>query len=176
MGRLMKRYIFALIISLSLSGLGCSKYITLPAGPPPTPTPVPTATPTPNLTPVCSFTPLGSARYWTVAGGPTTFVIQDAAQWTSVNGVGFAPPVNFSTQMVLEVSEMIFVSCGWTGFGPSITSVCVYSDHIEVNYQHGGATPPNPTPPYTCGSFLSYYAQDLVAIPQSNLPVFWYGH
>ncbi len=132
-----------------------------------------TPTPTVNTTPVCGFT-LVPGTVNLLSPGPY-YVIQNAAEWSAANpnGTGVTmPPVNFSNQMIVEYSEWIQWNCGCSPIPPSITSVCEYSDHIEVDYQNGGVACPPPAA-YTCNSFFSNYFQALAIVPLSNLPVSW---
>ncbi len=174
----MKKAILSALILFGLTILGCSK-LPLPTPPvmPSTPTATPSVTPTatPITTPACGFIPFDIS----VGGFYTTdqnFVIQDATQWAAVNGASAAlPPVDFSKQMVLEIRDWLVVSCGCSAIMPSISSVCYYTDHIEVDYQEGGAYCPPPVGPVivTCNSVFSYGADYFAAIPQSSLPVTW---
>ena len=143
--------------------------------------PTVTFTPTVTYTPVCGFTPLPSETGLGLTVG--TFVIQNQTQWTSVNspyGVGpTAVPagVNFATQMILEVDQFVGWNCGCTGVPPTITSVCYYSNYIQVEYQNGGSLCPTPTPGGpTCNSFIQTNLSGLAVVPLSNLPVVWIAH
>lgn len=134
---------------------------------------MPTATPSPTViaTPVCGFTPLASTPAWGVASGD--YVIQNQTQWTNVNGTGTAvPAVNFSTQMILELSQTVVFDCMCSANPPVIVSVCTYPDHIQVLYHNGGETCPTPGG-VTCNSVFTTFLQSVVAVPQSNLPVSW---
>lgn len=141
----------------------------------------PTPTPTPNTTPVCGFTPV---PYPTpLSPGivpPGNSVIQNAAQWTAVNSSTVPlPAVNFNLQMILEVSLTEEWSCSCDSYPPTITSVCFYSDHIEVDYANPSLFCPTPIPGtvyVTCNSAWLRPVQVLAAVPQSNLPVVWVGH
>jgi hypothetical protein len=142
----------------------------------PTPTFTPTFTVTPTFTPVCGFTPVS---YPTITP-PTLvpagdYVIQSAAQWSTVNPSVPVPSVNFSQQMILELSQADIISCGCGGIPPVITSVCFYWDHIEVDYSNSGETCPPPGGP-SCYSISIVLDQVLVSVPQSNLPITWIGH
>jgi hypothetical protein len=162
----MKKFQFKLLfIALSLLPVACNRL--LPIGP----LPVPAPTPTPNMTPVCGFTPLPNTTNLDISG--TRFVIQNQTEWTNVNGPGTAlPPVDFSNQMILELSQGITCSCMCSPVPPAITSVCHYPSYIEVNYQSGGVSCP-PPPGYMCNSEFWTNYQSMVTVPQSNLPVSW---
>ena|GEM_PF-4038382 len=186
----MKKYMVGLFLVLTLYAAGCRGIGSLPLAPPPPPVPtyapMPTGTPTVNPTPICGFTDLGVGMSWIGSSGTTsTFVIQTAAQWAADNSTQAStnPPlsisVDFNRQMVLEVSEFDYYNCGCSSVPPSITSVCFYSDHVEVDYNHAGSYCPPPPPgriPVMCNSFFSLPLQDAVAVPQSSLPVTWIGH
>jgi hypothetical protein len=153
-----------------------------------TPTPSPTATSTATATPVCGFTQLPGTSYVvnTLPGGPVSvtsngpLVIQNEAQWTYVNVTAPAtPPVDFSTQMILEVPESLsYDICQCSLTPPSITSVCFYSDSIVAHYLpiaincapvilNGQLIPP------TCNTIVFVSLQAMAAVPQSSLPVTW---
>jgi hypothetical protein len=152
-----------------------------------TPSPTATSTPTVTSTPVCGFTPLPGTSYVvnTLPGGSITdtngpLVIQNQAQWTQVNVTAPAtPPVNFATQMILEVPEFLsYDICQCNLTPPSITSVCLYADSIVVHYLpiaincsplvvNGQLIPP------TCNTMVFVSLQAMAAVPQSNLPVTW---
>jgi hypothetical protein len=129
------------------------------------PTSTPTPTSTPNQTPVCGFTALPSQM--NPIANFSQYVIRNQTEWANLNG-GVAAPVNFSTQMILEITSSVTGGC-YTSTWPSFVSVCKYSDHIQVDYNAGG-------PPYAnhpCNMMSYILAQVMVAVPQSNLPVSW---
>lgn len=186
-GNTIKRTILSSALILILAMTGCGKLygpthpipVSLPI---PVPTPTLTVTPTPVTTPVCGFKDLGISMYWG-AGAGKTYVIPDAATWIADNGVSAtAPAVDFSAQMILEVSDEVISGCDGSSTWPSINSVCVFYDHIEVDYQLSKMIP-IPTPVVTpgeipiirpiCNSISYFWAQDSVAIPKSDLPVLW---
>ena len=110
------------------------------------------------------------------------YVIKTAADWLTINNVGQLPgtnvplpAVNFSNQMVLEVSEYLD-GAGACFIQPVITSVCFYSDHIEVDYQKGSDPCPPNTSGLSGGPGIGNNFQAMVAVPQSNLPVTWIGN
>jgi hypothetical protein len=140
--------------------------------------PTPTFTPTATFTPSCGFTPVA---YSAIPNPGTNFittgnyVIQNAAQWTTVNPSVPAPAVNFNQQMILEVAQTNNIGCLCTGIPLAITSVCFYVDHIEVDYANVGVVcPVNPI--VSCNTALIISEQSLASVPQSNLPIIWVGH
>lgn len=181
------RILVVLLLVLVLAPWACRPY--LPISPnPSTPTPVPdnpTVTPTPNQTPVCGFTSLPSMSNSVSNYGQ--FVIQNQTEWANLNGT-VAAPVDFSKQMVLEITCKEIGGCE-NSIWPSFVSVCVYSNYIHVVYNAGlpyilptFATPvtvlPGSAPvsiPYqpVCGVIYNIDGQVMVAMPQSSLPVTW---
>ena len=157
------------VLNLWLS-TGCNRTPMLPS---------PLATPTPS-SPTCVWTPLSSGVNGTYNSNGN-MVIHNSTDWTSFdNGLGLifpipTPSVNFSTQMVLAVSEGFPSACTCNSGGPTITSVCAYSDHIEVDYQE--IPPPagclQPTPVINICAFHVVSESGLAAAPQSSLPVSW---
>lgn len=159
-----KILISPLLIVLCLAPWACKR--PLPTGP----TPVPSPTPTAVVTPVCGFTPLAVAPMGVSAGD---YVIQSQTEWSNVNGAGTTiPPVDFSNQMILEVSQTVAYDCTCSAKPPVITSVCAYPDHLEVVYQNGGQACPTPGA-VSCNSVFIIPLQSLVIVPPSNLPVSW---
>jgi len=168
----MKQFIVLFLI-LGLAGLvsfACTKSFTpvVPIAPTPTFTPI--------FTPICGFTPVP----YPAPTSPTLvpagdYVIQNAAQWSTVNTSSSVPTVNFTQQMILELSQADIIDCTCAGIPPVITSVCFYWDHIEVDYANSGEVCPPPGGP-TCFSISVVLDQVLVSVPQSNLPITWIGH
>jgi hypothetical protein len=172
----MKRLLMLIVIFMPvlLAPIACSK---LPSSPI-TGTPVPTATPVAAVTPSCGFTPVPFPTvpfpgYVTPANANS--VIQNAAQWSAANPGVPVPAVNFSSQMILEVSQINSSNCNCAPIPPVISSVCFYSDHIEVDYVNESlACTPSPT--VTCAIAVIVAQNVLVAVPQSGLPVVWVAH
>ena len=99
-----------------------------------TPTPTPTVIPAPPATPVCGFTQLPSTFG---AASPALIVIRNSADWAAYSAgstcttPGSAPISDFGTHMVLAYprgENIIDPRSSW-----SFTSVCLYSDRMEVN-------------------------------------------
>jgi hypothetical protein len=178
----MKRFLSLIVILLPvlLAPLACGKHPIYPITIP-TPTYTPTFTSTPVLTATatssCGFTSIAYPTipdpmiYRTTSGN---YVIQNAAQWAAENPTVTAPSIDFSKQMLLEISQLETIDCGCTAVLASIISVCYYSDHIEVDYSNSGSNCP-PTP-FTCNSLLILPVRVLAAVPQSGLPVVWAAH
>jgi hypothetical protein len=142
-----------------------------------------TSTPTliATSTPICGFTPLPNTNNGLIQG--PYYVIKDQIDFTNINDVSLIrgasvslPSIDFSTQMVLEYSQEIQTTCFCTVTLPAITSVCDYTDHIEVDYQNGGASCVVPVNGSNCNFIMYGYYQAMVTLPQSNLPVSWVGH
>jgi hypothetical protein len=143
--------------------------------------PSPMATPTPS-TPTCVWTPLAQVLGSNSSGN---VVIHNSTEWLNFyNGIGLlspipTPPVNFSTQMVLAASEIYPNACSCNTEGPTITSVCSYSDHIEVDYLElpppVGCLQPTPTILNICAALVNSKS-GLAAMAQSALPVTWVFH
>ncbi len=171
----MKRFIFLITFTCLTAWIpmACSHTIT---GPVPT-VQAPTATATITTQPVCGFTPIPTASltgYGNFTAPQSSNVIQTAAAWATVNPHYSQPSVNFSNQMILEYTEPLGVSCMCTFVQPVITSVCFYSDHIEVTGTKASINYPTLAPGAPqCQSFALLQAMVLVAVPQSNLPVVW---
>jgi len=124
-------------------------------------------TPSPNATTPIYPAPAGE------------YVIQNATQWAADNYNNPVPSVNFNDQMILEYTQGVVVDCLGSVVLPSITSVCFYSDHIEVNGTKAIVSNPLPVTPspgtttVICNSIFAYSVSTLASIPQSNLPVVW---
>jgi len=132
----------------------------------PTKTSTPTSTPTATATSVCQpvhTTPVIVGPVNQEMGG-TTALYQSLAQW-QVGGLP-APPVDFSTQMVILI---VPPSCNNPVSSVAVTGICEDSNQITISGIKS---------PY-CGSVCSYYMSGQttmaygIALPQSNLPVVW---
>ena len=168
----MKRFIFLIIFTCLTAWIpmACSHTITGPVPSVPSPAPTTTSTPvcgTPTSVAIPSLIGV-TVPYVT----PGAYVIQSAAQWSATNTNYNQPSVNFTTQMVLEYTQTMNVSCMCSLVEPVITSVCFYPDHIQVTGTKPGSNCPPPGGP-TCYSIITVQAMVLVAVPQSNLPVVW---
>jgi len=154
----------------SLMPLACTTRLTSPVNP--------IATPTATASPVCAFTPISTVT-GTASNG--NVIIQNSTEWTAFyTGIGLlspipTPSVNFATQMVIAVSESYPAACTCNTSGPSITSVCAYSDHIVVNYQE--LPPPaaclQPTPIATVCAYHVTSQSNLAAVAQASPQVTW---
>jgi hypothetical protein len=160
---------FSLLVVLGFVTWSCSRSTSvMPNG---------VANPIPTATPVCAFTPLPSFSGLGLSVG--TFVIQNQTQWTSVNSPYLGPlsvptGVNFANQMILEVDQFVGWDCNCSPVPPTITSVCVYSTYIQVEYQNGGSTCPTTIPGGPiCNSYIQTNISGLAVVPLSNLPVVW---
>jgi hypothetical protein len=116
-------------------------------------TPVPTSTPAPTLVVTPYATPLAD-----LAPG----VIRNLTQWQAAYGAT-AAPVDFNQQMILQV-RVWFPGC-WGG-GESLDNVCWNNTQITVSMINEQQSPGSPTCNITAPT-----STELVAVPQSNLPV-----
>ncbi len=165
--------VLCLFIPLCLTPWACNRP---PIGPIPAATPTPTATSTPTPETVCVYasptaTPASSWGGTTLApptGTPTPytpidpFIIQNLTEWQAVFGTNTAPPsnVNFSTQMIVG-SEMNKIC----GIGPDLAAVCEGSSGVTAWVTNPIAVPPC----YTDTGVI-----EMLVVPQSSLPVYWY--
>jgi hypothetical protein len=121
--------------------------------------------------PSCVWTPLPSVVQL-LAAASNTYVIRNSGDWASAmfpyptSIPTPVPPVDFNQWMIVGVGALF--SCNYQS--EVITSVCTYSDHIEVDY---GPPPAILSTPGTPGATCDYIrtGQVLAAVPQSNLPV-----
>jgi hypothetical protein len=119
--------------------------------------------------PSCVWTPLDSA--YSPIDGSGANVIRNATEWHAAffpNATPLStPPVDFSQWMVVGAPALF--SCNYQS--QVITSVCVYSNHIEMDTAAPTPTPVSPsnTPVAYCSSIIR--GMVLAAVPQSNLPL-----
>jgi hypothetical protein len=140
---------------------------------------IPNATPTKNPTAVCGFTLLPPASTGTSLSNMGVTVIRSVAEWNAYTDysnplivsidsptptpIPVAPPVDFSTQMV--VAAALPCPC-WAG-NYTIDDVCVEPDAVRIyvtNYSCPSCM--------VCMAINSYSCiKQMVAVPQSDLPV-----
>jgi hypothetical protein len=129
-------------------------YIAFP--PIPQPTQVVIATVVPTVTPGVWAYPTPTPDTVTTHVPFDGYVIQNLTQWQTYFGTA-APPVNFSTQMIL----VYVASLGCPG-GQTITNACVTSTEIDLSVTIIPAVPCN-----WVGTTLG-----AIALPQSSLPIY----
>jgi len=150
-------FLFLIGMIFSVMGIGCRN----PSfGIPPT---------SGDLSPSCVWTPLPSAML--PINGSGADVIRNSTEWNAAffpNVTSVPTPfVNFNQWMIVGAPAMF--SCNYQS--AVITSVCTYSDHIEVDVAAPTPTPVSPsnTPVAYCSSISP--GMLLAAVRQSNLPV-----
>jgi hypothetical protein len=120
----------------------------------------PTATPGGVLIPTPTPAAPAITPYPTPIAGPAQGVIRNLTEWQAAYGTA-TPPVNFSQQMLVQVSVLAFGCSG----GEYISNVCWDNTQVTVSLV---TVPPAAGP--IC-NVAAEFTTELVAVPQSNLPV-----
>ncbi len=135
----------------------------------PTPTPGTGSSPCFNFTAVSVPYPASLSLSSSFAGlNVSTYVIRSMADWQAYCGPSnqAAPPVDFSTQMIIIYYEIM--PNGWCGGQIHYSSICEDSNQITVSVTylegqqgtHAEGAPPS-------------LVVEAVSVPTSNLPVIW---
>jgi len=101
------------------------------------------------------------------------FVFRNTVDWNTYcapYGTIPAPPVNFSTKMIIAFSQRYGSSCPAK---VTIQKVCYYGDRIEVSYDFRDEFLDDNCNPLFCAMVVGVPFTTAVEVPQSSLPVVW---